>query len=659
MALGTLRFRSLLTNLSHSVRRDAGRLLSRMSHLAAYESREFITDAWPELLRPYIDAAGELTAEWYDGQPSTNTVFVPQPADPPPDEQLGANGRWAIGQDDPHDALGGTGERAVFNASRDTVLDNVIREGGARWVREARPGACSFCKLMTTRGAVYYTEQSALTVVGRTIKGSQIRPGETSIGGEGGFRGTLRGTRNYGESYHDECVPAGTLVSGPSTESAYRRLYEGESVVISTASGQKLTITPNHPVLTDQGWVPAGLINEGDYVVRSLSSDAGAAAVPHEHQRPALIEDVWGSLAVNGLVGVPGSAENFHGDGSDREVEIVWSDRDLSPRPDASTFQHAEELFLTAALGGGPRPSLAIARESAALLPRSLSATRGCVCGAGERHPFFGGRLVHPNGQRRSARARIDSHFSQASSNHDPLGFENTGAFKLGELLIDVELTEEAGVDRQPVRARFDPAGFEFTAKGIGAYASLGRSLMDRLSGHVELDRVVESKRISFSGHVYNLQTENGWYSANSVIVSNCRCLAVMIRPGDTYTPPEYAQGWNQDYIDATADAEKWLRNQGIDRKPTFNDILNAMDRAERARNGAKSRSPSSESRPAQPAVTKPKPKVSTSDDSEFAKHQVELLTANLKKLRDQGVPEYDKRIKFYQRQIDRYKKQF
>lgn len=340
MALGTLRFRDLLTNLSHSVRKDAGTLLSRIGHFTARERRAFITEAWPELLRPYIDAAGELTTEWYDGQPSTNTVFVPQPADPPPDEQLGANGRWAIGQDDPHDALGGAGERAVFNASRDTVLDNVIREDGARWVREAQPGACSFCKLMTTRGAVYYTEQSALTVVGRTIRGSQIRPGETRIGGEDGFRGALRGTRNYGESYHDDC-----------------------------------------------------------------------------------------------------------------------------------------------------------------------------------------------------------------------------------------------------------------------------------------------------------------------------RCLAVMIRPGDTYQPPEYAQGWNQDYIDATSDAEKWLRNQGIDRKPTFNDILNAMDRAERARNGAKSRNPSSASRPVQPTVTKPKPKVSTSDDSEFAKHQVELLTANLKKLRDQGVPEHDKRIKFYQRQIARYTK--
>lgn len=204
MALATLQFRGLLTNLSLNVRRDAGALLSRLGRFTAREARDFVTEAWPELLRPYIDAAGELTAEWYDAQPSTNTEFIPQPADPPADEQLAVGGRWAIGQDDPNGALGSVGERAVFNASRDTVLDNVVREDGARWAREARPGACSFCKLMALRGAVYWTETSALTVTGRTLARKRLVPG-TRIGGDGGEVGVRRGTRDYGESYHNSC----------------------------------------------------------------------------------------------------------------------------------------------------------------------------------------------------------------------------------------------------------------------------------------------------------------------------------------------------------------------------------------------------------------------------------------------------------------------
>lgn len=238
MPLGTLQFRSLLTNLSHSVRRDAGTLLSRMGQFTAREGRAFITEAWPELIRPYIDLATDLTVEWYDGQPTTNTVFVPQPTDPPPDEQLAVNGRWALGQDDPRDALGGAGERAVFNASRDTVLDNVIREDGARWAREARPGACSFCKLMTTRGAIYWSEASALAVTGRTVNlessdrraiaAGQMTRAEAmarrqfyrsgreaaEAGANVGDRrvGALRGTRDYGEKYHDHCYCLAVMV---------------------------------------------------------------------------------------------------------------------------------------------------------------------------------------------------------------------------------------------------------------------------------------------------------------------------------------------------------------------------------------------------------------------------------------------------------------
>ncbi|MGC7358433.1 hypothetical protein RA989_21590, partial [Mycobacteroides abscessus subsp. massiliense] len=48
--------------------------------------------------------------------------------------------------------LTGSAARALFNASRDTVLANVAAEPGARWARHASANACSFCRLMATRG---------------------------------------------------------------------------------------------------------------------------------------------------------------------------------------------------------------------------------------------------------------------------------------------------------------------------------------------------------------------------------------------------------------------------------------------------------------------------------------------------------------------------
>lgn len=326
MPLGTLQFRSLLTNLSHNVRRDAGTLLSRIGHLTAREGRAFITEAWPELIRPYIDLSGDLTVEWYDGQPTTNTVFVPQPADPPPDEQLAANGRWAVGQDDPRDALGGAGERAVFNASRDTVLDNVIREDGARWVREARPGACNFCKLMTTRGAVYWSEASALTVTGRTVNielsdrraiaAGQMTRAEAMArrqfyrsereAGKAGVNvgdmrvGALRGTRDYGESYHDECRCLAVMIRPGRTYEVpeYAQSWEQDYINATTAAEKQLANRGEHRALTVKDVVNAwdrnerqqGVVSEsiemieieltaanGDVVTKRVPADSPAA----------------------------------------------------------------------------------------------------------------------------------------------------------------------------------------------------------------------------------------------------------------------------------------------------------------------------------------------------------------------------------------------
>jgi len=48
-------------------------------------------------------------------------------------------------------------------------------------------------------------------------------------------------------------------------------------------------------------------------------------------------------------------------------------------------------------------------------------------------------------------------------------------------------------------------------------------NLLDRLSGKIEVCNVVKIKRRNFTGHVYNLQTEGGWFAANGIITHNCK----------------------------------------------------------------------------------------------------------------------------------------
>lgn len=85
--------------------------------------------------------------------------------------------------------LAGATQRYVTTAARDTVTDNATREGVV-WIRHARPDACTFCRMLATRGpatnsTAYLTAESAKRVVGRN--------------------GKPRGKRKVGELYHDYC----------------------------------------------------------------------------------------------------------------------------------------------------------------------------------------------------------------------------------------------------------------------------------------------------------------------------------------------------------------------------------------------------------------------------------------------------------------------
>lgn len=150
---------------------------------------------------------------------------------------------------------------------------------------------------------------------------------------------------------HPQCVAGGTIVSGPKVIGSTTRWYEGEILEIQTVKGRNLTITPNHPVLAPKGWVPAGLLQEGSYVVCCSGKQGDAAALssaiqnPDNYQVPTLVEDVARSFGETGsmtTVTVPVAAEDFHGDGVGSEVCIIRSDGFLGNSFDSAFFKPYE-----------------------------------------------------------------------------------------------------------------------------------------------------------------------------------------------------------------------------------------------------------------------------------------------------------------------------
>ena len=67
-----------------------------------------------------------------------------------------------VAEQNAQDALASEAEQMVLDQSRNTIINAVGEDREARaWARITEPGACSFCRLLATRGAVYRSEETA------------------------------------------------------------------------------------------------------------------------------------------------------------------------------------------------------------------------------------------------------------------------------------------------------------------------------------------------------------------------------------------------------------------------------------------------------------------------------------------------------------------
>lgn len=343
---------------------------------------------------------------------------------------------------------------------------------------------------------------------------------------------------NQGFQRHPHCFPAGVVVSGPASEKATRRWYEGELVVLTTASGQELPVTGNHPILTRRGWVPANLIEEGDEVVRSTRPEgATPLVVPDHDQVPTRIEDVWRSLGMLGLEAVESSPEDFHGDGQDGQVDVAGADGALVGDMLATFVQQAGQEGLAVALWstGGLVGEGAAEQLDARGLPLADS-----LVGSGSLGPalVFG----HLCGSRESRFAGA-THMHSSSLKAAPDGLSRDAVLARQGVFAGAGLVlpHDRVIRNGDSVSRWDAPAGPFTGESVGGYTSRGSDLLHRLSGQVELDRVVHRVRRDFAGHVYSLTSSEGWHVANSLIVSNCDCRhipAAESTAGDLTTDP-------------------------------------------------------------------------------------------------------------------------
>lgn len=375
---------------------------------------------------------------------------------------------------------------------------------------------------------------------------------------------------------HPRCVTGDTLVCGGfGTRGVSRRFYQGDLVVIRTASGNQLRCTPNHPVLTNCGWVAAGELDKVGHVISNSAADRGYLGGNHAENMPPAIHEVaeafLGSRDVSS-VEVPVSPEDFHGDGIGSKVAIVGSYAELRNRDNAAIGEHPLEDFLSLGLvpssvavngsryiaphdvGQGLAADSPVSRvgDLLALFWRSpvharlllLAAVAQLVAAIGEHstydarrathaicnaaHPYsvqierLCGIFVHDHGSAPTRSRNGDTSVSQAIIDN-MLRYPEVIRNLAGLHAVVPALRAIFDTHVPAVAARSDAVSFEHLIDGASGDTGMARYLRDGLAGPVFVDDIADFRVCEWHGHVYNLETVGGFYSANNIITHNCR----------------------------------------------------------------------------------------------------------------------------------------
>ena len=269
---------------------------------------------------------------------------------------------------------------------------------------------------------------------------------------------------------------------------SYKHNYSGKIISIKTACGVEFSCTPNHPILTPNGWVSAELLKNGDNILVTFGEQNVFGGVnPDIKHRFPRIDAIHNFFNVSGGERAVGVSVDFHGDVATSNVEIVTQERLLWKAFNATSGNSVNKLLFK--LSDKTLSCFGSLFEHFRSICKS---SLGFVCRKCKAFSFFRRSISHSCKHSLGTIANRDSVLTEYSINDLP-----------ADTVIDGEL-------------------------------------LDRLSCKVFLDTIVNVDVSVLSTHVYNLQTENGYYFVNSIIpqdnkkvngifaiAKNCRCTIV------------------------------------------------------------------------------------------------------------------------------------
>ena len=361
---------------------------------------------------------------------------------------------------------------------------------------------------------------------------------------------------------HRGCVTGDTLVSSVGRISkVYRRRYKGLLYRITTASGNVLTVTPNHPILTDKGFVRAHLLNVGDNVISDNGLETFSVMGEYENHREALIKDVFSSLRKSPSmfsVSVPTTSEDFHGDAVYNKVDIVTADRELSGKRNVFSAKGLRKEFFVDRISSDILKNKSHKGSFFQILNGHFPVLRGFVSCLRKFGDLFWSGITHPLNLLFVWIPLVDIVPPEKVDHGTPSVTKPFGdSGNSDSLIVKLKNFTNGKIVGRALTACVNSSLLQDDSDNVFGRTILAGDVLDRYSALIKPDNIVSvDVKFSFT-HVYNLETENNWYVANGIITHNCRCvlLPYFDIEGDTRSSPD-------GYLDADTDFETWLRDQ-------------------------------------------------------------------------------------------------
>lgn len=277
------------------------------------------------------------------------------------------------------------------------------------------------------------------------------------------------------------CVVGDTHVLGTGISAIFRFDWTGALLTVVGEQGLRLTVSPNHPMLTESGWVKACELQKGDHLVSATVDNCPPRPGPYEQDLPSTIGEIFESLVgVAHRERVNGLAVDFYGERPDGDVDVVLTNGQLCVGIDTELAKHFTEFAFACA--NAPTAPCSTLDE---FLSRPMLAANSVV------------------------------------------SFSN--------LIRTLSLTHSLPLDGLGLRlgSELDPGFFESGIDRATTYVEGGGKRVDRVARNVLLDKIVDVEVGQPSTtHLYTLQTDSGIYLANGIVSHNCRCQIRLVRNG-------------------------------------------------------------------------------------------------------------------------------